>query len=242
MTFSYDRTWADAMAMARANRAILLTVAGTFLFLPQFALALFAPWPEFKVFDQQALGVLFGYFQTSWPAILAATVASRFGEAVVLLLLLDRARPTVGQSLTSAGSLLLTYLVATYLVSAAEVAGGFLFIVPGIYVMGRLFLAAPAMLAEHITNPVRAVERSWQLTRGRGFLIAGLILLVAIVATVAGSALAEAVTLLLALLIPPELIPLIRALIGSMLGMATSLIMLLLSAAAYRQLAPSRAI
>jgi hypothetical protein len=60
--------------------------------------------------------------------------------------------------------------------------GLFLFIIPGIYLMGRLANSGTVMVAEGRRNPLDAIAGSWRLTSGNGWAIAGLFLIVAAVA------------------------------------------------------------
>jgi membrane-anchored glycerophosphoryl diester phosphodiesterase (GDPDase) len=68
----------------------------------------------------------------------------------------------------------------TIIISITIGFGFALFIIPGIYLLGRLIVAAPAMVAENRRNPIQAIGESWRLTKGRGWAIAGLVLVVGI--------------------------------------------------------------
>jgi hypothetical protein len=58
------------------------------------------------------------------------------------------------------------------------VAGLLLLIVPGVYLAGRLTAAGPVLVAEGRRNPIDIIRRSFALTKGRGWAVIGLLLLV----------------------------------------------------------------
>ena len=237
MTFSWDRTWSDLVAMLRAHTEIILVLGGLFLLLPAFALALYVPQPNLDGLDGPAsFAALRSYLANNWAAMLAASVASRFGEAAILAVLLNANRQTVAQSLRVALALLFPYVVLVLITNLAVALGLLLFIVPGIYLFGRLAVAGPAMFAERETNPLNAIARSLSLTRGRGWRVAGLALLILVVAFIVTSALNSVFGVLLALVLPADAQAPVLALVTALLATAVSLIAILLAAAIYRQL------
>ena len=239
MSFSYDRAWADVVAMVRANLGVLLAVAGTFIFLPDFARTLFVPGPELKQFDWTAVVALNAYFAANFVPIVFAALVMRFGEAAVLVLLLDPRRPTVSEALERAIRLLPAYFILNLLTTLLAFLGVVAFVVPGLYLIGRTAVASPALIAGPMANPLSAIERSLALTRGKGWLIAGLVFLVAIVTGIAAGAFGSAVVAVLGLALPDSVLPAGKAFTDGILSTVSSMMMLLLSAAIYRQLAPS---
>ncbi len=238
MNFSYDRAWADVVAMARANVGLLATLAGVFLFLPSFAMWLFAPLvPPAGDDGSQALNFFVDYYRGHWPAFVALTVASSFGQIAMLALLLDRSRPTVGEALGTAGRMLLPYLGLTILTNLALVFGFFAFLVPGLYLMGRLAIVGPVMVAERMTNPVAAIQRSWDRTAGRGWRVSGFLLLIAIVGWIALSAATSVIGVVAGLVLPEGGKALVAAAADAVGGAGLALLLVLLSAAIYRQIA-----
>ena len=85
------------------------------------------------------------------------------GSAGILSLLLDSRRLTVGDALKSGFRLLPSVIILNWLTQFMIVSGLLLLLVPGIYLIGRLMLAAPAQMAERIGNPFRAIGRSFDL-------------------------------------------------------------------------------
>lgn len=240
MTFSYDRAGSDIAQMARANWAILLTVAGALVFLPDFARTLFIPGPKITEFGFAALAAINAYFLANWLPIIAASLVMRWGEATLFVLLLDTARPTVADALMTGLRLLPLYFLTNALVTLIALLGFAALIVPGIYLVGRLTMATPAVVAERIGNPLRAVERSFALSRGNGWGIAGLVFLVAIVTGVVVGAVSAVLTVVAGLAAPAGALPAFKALIDGIASTSSALAMLMLAAAVYRQLAPGR--
>lgn len=117
---------AEAWALFRRDRDWLLRVAGPFLFLPSFMLALLVPrWPAAPA---GALGGEDGR-SLAWAAsfgewlgryggwYLAGYAVSAFGAAALFTAYLDRAAPDLEAALRRAGTLLPRYLLAAVLVA-----------------------------------------------------------------------------------------------------------------------------
>ena len=236
--FSYDRTWADLVALARAHTEIVLVIAGLFLLLPAFALGLYVkpPVPPAEV-NAETLRAANEYIANNWHVLLATNVAKCFGEAAILAVLLNTRGQTVATSLSTALALLFPYVVLSLITNFAVFAGLIALIVPGIYLIGRLAVAGPAMFADREANPLNAIARSLSLTRNKGWRVVGLIILVMVVLFVLTSALSSVVTVLLALVVPASAQDAVNALIAALLSATISLVAVLLIAAIYRQLA-----
>jgi hypothetical protein len=240
MTFSYDRVWADVVTMVRANVALLLTLAGVFMFLPSFALWLFAPMPEPPAAGSgdggEVFALIMSYYRANWPAMLAVSVVSTFGQAAILALLLDNDRPTVSEALGKAGRLLPMYFLLGIATSLALGVGFALLFVPGIYLLGRLIVAGPVMIGENIGNPVEAITRGWAYSKGHGWRIAGLVMLIGIVGWIGFSAVTSVVGVVAGLVLPPGASAMVKAAADALGGAGLALLIAVLSAAIYRQL------
>ncbi len=234
---SYDAAWADVVAMFRANRALLATVAGSFLFLPGLARLLWAPMTTLPTPDAEGIALINAYLRDNLGLLFVTQLAIWLGTAALLLLLIDRGKSTVGEAIKSAATLLLGFIVIDWLAQfAVFFAGLFLFVLPGIYLLGRLSVAGPALVAERIANPLTALQRSFDLTRGNGWRVAGLVLLVWSVAFICGFALTAVLGSLVQLILPDEPATAVVATLQAAVGAGTSLALILLAAALYRQL------
>ncbi|PAX09437.1 hypothetical protein [Sphingomonas lenta] len=186
---------AEAWALFRRDRDWLLAVAGPFLFLPSFALALFVPaWPAApdgagQARDARLLAWADGF--TAWAGehgvwYVLAYLVTAFGTAALYAAYLDRASDSVRDALGRAGALLPRYLFAAILVAIPVGAGLFLWILPGVYLMGRTMLTGPALLAERPIAAATAVARSFSLTSGAGLPLMALAAITMLVGVVAG--------------------------------------------------------
>lgn len=185
---------AEAWALFRRDRDWLLALAGPFLFLPSFALALFVPaWPAAPERGGEARDarILAWADQFStwageygvWHVL--AYAAAALGSAAVYAAYLDRGAGSVRESLGRAGTLLPRYLLAMILVAIPVGAGLFLWILPGVYLMGRTMLTGPALLAERPVPAATAVARSFSLSSGAGLPLMALVALTMLIDVVA---------------------------------------------------------
>ncbi len=238
MRFSYDRVWADVLTMARANAALLATLAGVFLFLPSFALWLFAPMPQPPSGGDGSEGMrfLFNYYSNNWPGMLLVSAVSTFGQAAILALLLDRTRPTVGEALSGAGRIFPMYFLLGIITSLVISIGFVFLVVPGVYLLGRLAVAGPVMIGERVGNPIEAIRRGWGYTADTGWRIAGLVLLIAIVGWIALSAATSVLGVAAGLVLPDGASAVVKAAADALGGAGLALLIAVLSAAIYRQL------
>jgi hypothetical protein len=174
--FAIRPVLADAWALFRRDRDWLLRVAGPFLFLPAFALALLVPTAPVALLsggtsEAEALAraaKLADWMRAHGGWHLLANGMALFGAAALQSAYLDRHAPDVGAALGRAGGLLPRYLLAMLIVAVPTGAGLYLWVLPGLYVMGRTMLVGPVLVAERPVSALGAVVRSFALSRGRG--------------------------------------------------------------------------
>lgn len=192
MNFNSNRAWQQAVASVSANRAVLYPVAGVFFLLPAVIMAYFFSDIQAQVLasfadPDAAAQVMAGETGIFIIVGLISTLIQLIGYLAVLALLTDRQRPTVGEALAIAiGSLpaligavlvfgigylllgivfgLLGSVLAAMSATLAYVAM-VLFLALLIYLAIRLSLTLPVIVIERNRNPVRALQRSWELTR-----------------------------------------------------------------------------
>jgi hypothetical protein len=262
MKLDMGRAWNDAMALLRGNQQVVLIVAAVFFFLPNLALMLLMPetmtQAETQVAGDADLGAAIRtagvLYQEIWWQLTLISILSAIGMLGLLALLTDRARPTVGEALKTGIVCLLPYIGAQLLIgfifvaivlvvlvvagAAGAAAGaivGLLAAVAAIYILTKFSLTVPVIVIEGVMNPVRALGRSWSLTKGnsvRLFLFFLLLLLafivIAIVIGIAGAVVGfvagEAATVF------------VSALINALTNMAGITLYLAVLAAVHRQL------
>jgi hypothetical protein len=185
MTIAWGAVFADAWARWKRDRQLLLPLAGLFLFLPQFAFYLLAsPVPDLamnETDDPQALvapgSPLVEWVSHNAPGMLASVLLLAFGGLTVLTLYLGGEQQTLGAAMRRAVRLFPRYLLAAIVAGlpAAPVQVGLLILlVPCLYLLGRLLLVGPALVAEAPVSVGGAIVRSFALTRKRGLVMMGL--------------------------------------------------------------------
>lgn len=237
MKFSYTEIWQDTVRMLRANAPLFLAVAGVFFFLPALLIAYFVPQPEGSNMAT-ALAEMEAYMNANWHWVLLANIVNSMGAVAIYLLLFDPRGRTVGGALAGALPILPFYFILSLLTTISVIAGLALLILPGIYLLGRLMPSGAVMVADGHRNPISAMRGSWGLTKGKGWAVAGLVLLIFVTGWIATLALTSVFGSIFLLVGGREglgglLVLILNAAIGSVL----SLLLVVLCAAIYRRLA-----
>ena len=132
------------------------------------------------------------------------------------------------------------YSILIVLINLAVGAGFLLLIVPGLYLWGRLLPAGAAMVAEDRRNPVDALKRGFALSKGHGWLIVGLYLLVLIPGMILILALSQLSGIAFILAAGQELGALLATIVLCAAEAVVATILTMLTAAVYRALAPQK--
>ncbi len=230
--------WADAVAMGKANRQLIAPLAGLFLFLPSMIADQFLVGPPSV--DPAATGVLLDrlatFAQDNWLVLLLRGIVTSFGSLAILVLLLRGERPTVAEAMRIAAGVLPIYIVANLMQSLVIVSGMMLFIVPGLYLIGRLVLVSPVAAAEGASNPLTPLTRSALLTNGRGWISLLLVAVIFCVAMVVSIIVTAVTGTVFALLLPVEVARIGQMLIAGLVEAAMAVALILATAALYRAL------
>lgn len=163
--------WRDTFAAARGGMPLYLPLAAAFVLLPGVAIDLFGP-----VLPKTPAGL------TPRLVFIALVVPALIGivaQAAIIRLAIDKARGidrSVGEALLMALRLWPVLVVAVMLAGVPISAGILLFIVPGLYMAGRLALAMP-LVVDGVAAPLAAVRQSWEQTEGNGWRIIAFLLL-----------------------------------------------------------------
>ena len=161
----------DAFALFRRDRAVLTPIAGLFWFLPAYAVALLTPAPPEPPAGAEGAAAWEGLSrwlaaQAPWYAL--AWAVGLWGAATVYALYLRPERPELRGALATAAGLWPRLLLASGLVAIMAAGGLLLWVVPGLYLLGRLMPVGPALAAERPLSALGAIGRAWALTRGSG--------------------------------------------------------------------------
>jgi hypothetical protein len=235
MSFSYTSVWDETVRILRANSSLLLAVAGVFLFLPSLLAGFLAPQPA-----AQSLQAMWAHYQENALTLFVAQVIGFLGNLVILILVLDERRPTVGGSIRAAFAMLPAYLLVSLLSGFMIIAGFIFLIVPGLYLVGRLAAAAPALVVEGRRNPIDLIRRSFQITRNNGWALIGLILLVFVafwVLTFAVTVVVGSVLMLIDRQSGGTVGAFLLLLLNAAIGAGFNTVLMVLVAAIYRRLA-----
>jgi hypothetical protein len=155
---SLNRLWEATLAGVRADFWTLFAIAAPFVLLVQVALALLGPEPpkDLAGFTPKVLVLLF---------ILPSFIGTIGQLAVIDLIARPQRLPR--QALGAALAMAPAYLLASLLGSMFAGFGLVLLIIPGLYILARLYVTAPVAMLEGL-GPLPMLQRSWALTEGHG--------------------------------------------------------------------------
>lgn len=242
MKLNIERAWSDAMALLRGHAELLLPIFGLFAFLPALAIALLMPMEvQGDGSFEQMVAVFETYFSANLHWIVLAGLFAAFAAATVLVVLAGRGQPTVGQAMGRALALTPSLYLFSILANIAIGMGLVLLIAPGLYLLGRLALGKVHMAVEGRMNPIWAFGATWHTTRGNGWRIAFVLILIFVVGSIAGMAAGAVLGVVAGLLGGAEAAQTTNIVVTTLVGTVTSLIMLLVQLAAYRQLSAAPA-
>ena len=239
MTLSYSAAWAETLRMLRSNQTIAAAIAGVFLLLPALLTSRLLPPPQPAQDLPEFIRLWSEYFWANWHWLLLARLANLVGAISLLLLFLEPRESTVGGVIATAASILPFYFV-TYVAATILIAIGFaLLILPGLYLIGRVMLYGPVMIAEGVRSPVAAISRSFELSRGNGWAVLGLYLLVGLAGAIVVAAIGMLLGILFLLVAGQDIGTLLTQIVRAIGTAALGLLMVALGAAIYRQLKPA---
>lgn len=163
----------EALRYWRRDRDVIVAIAGVFFFVPTLILGLFMVPGDAAVAsagtpatDAALLESMRAYFLANMHWLLLQTVAELFGVCVILSLLLDPSRPTVGAASLQTANRLPMVLAVTVVVNIVKIAGLVMFILPGLFVIGRTFVILPALMARPERGAGASVSEALALTEG----------------------------------------------------------------------------
>ncbi len=231
--------WNDVMQLFRANRELLLSVAGVFILLPSLAFAFFSPQPAAPA--DATFEVIYQNFQQFYSDniiwIVLIGLLNGFASIVMLVLMLDRTRPNVGEAMRRGLAIILPYYAMGVLSGVLTFLGSLAFVLPGIYIFVKLIVAGPVMVAERkhgITAPLR---RSWALTKGNSGRILMFLVVVAVTGFFVYITSVTVFGLVIRLGMAGDMADTLTTLVDAVLSMLLTVLMVCIYAAIYRQIA-----
>jgi hypothetical protein len=183
----FTAAWNDGMALLKAHREAALAIAGVFIFLPQLIFGFLFPQPEFNTTgDSNAVfAQLIEFYKSIMPWLLLISVFSGIGNLAITFMAINARQPAAGEAIVLGAKHYVTMLVAGLLSGFAIGIGLVFLIVPGIYLAIKFCLASTVVAAEEQLNPITALSRSWQITKGNSLRIFGFLLVIGIVGGIA---------------------------------------------------------
>lgn len=257
MTFNMNQAWDEAIRTLKANRELVLILAGLFFFVPALALGIFFPetltGPEITS-EGDTVSVMTDYYNRLAVWLFLAQIIQSVGSLSILALFLRR-RTTVGEAILAGLKALLPLLIAGFFVvltftllgglivglaaavsQALAVAVGILVFVFLLFVVARLVPLMPLLVDERRFNPFAALVDSWRLTAGRGWRILGFLLLIFVAIIVVTMLVSGLVSLATALIGSPEAANFIAAALNALFSALFTCLILAVVMAIYRQL------
>ena len=215
MKFDSGLAWKQASSAVSANREVLFALAGVFYLLPGLALALLFPQPDMPTdpTPQEAMAIMSEYYESVLPILIPMLLFQAAGTLALLTMLTDMTRPTVGEAIKRGVKGLIPYILAQILFALVVGFAGGLVIAIGavtgqtalaalgmgmaialfIYGAIKTSLVAPVIVVEGQVNPIVALMRSWNLTKGNSlrlllfyFVVAAAFLVIIMVVTAIG--------------------------------------------------------
>lgn len=231
--------WNDAVAMLKDHWALLLPIAGVFLFLPGFALGALFPPPEpaANANPQQIFEGLIAYLRSLAPYMLMASILGTIGTVAMSKVLIGPQGTSVGDAIKLGLTLIIGVFVATWLSQVAIGLGIVLLIIPGLYLFSRLSLIVPIATASQTGNPISLIKASWDLTRENAWSILGFLILIVIVLGIASVIISGITGGILALVLPATLANLLANFIDAAMQALLAIVMMAVAVAIYKQLA-----
>ncbi|QAY79599.1 hypothetical protein [Sphingosinicella sp. BN140058] len=236
MKFSYSAVWDDTAAMIRAHGSLIAALAGVFIFLPSLLLAYLLPQPVVSD-PQQLVPAMTEYLQANWHWLLIENLLNMVGVLAILRLALPDGNSTVGGTIAAAFAILPFYFLANMLSSIILVIGLVLLIVPGLYLSGRLTPLGAVIVAENRRNPIDALRRTFEITKGHGWAVFGLVVVIAIAGMIVMLVVNGLLGVIFRLVAGAEIGGFLTLIIGSATGAAFVAVLTTLYAAIYRNLA-----
>ena len=259
MKLSYNAVWDRTLALLGAHAPLIGAIAGVFIFLPSLLVGYFYPVPQGDASDPEANVELLGtYFASTWHWQLLALLVTVVGILAILILVLDRSRPTVGAAIASATKLMPFYLLASFIVAVVVFLAAILAVLPfallaatGItvfnllgsvaaivlfgYCWGRVSIIAAVAGLEKPT-PLGMIKRTLELTRGHGWSILGLVLLILLAGGIASLAVVFVIGGLLHLLLGAELAEFLVLIVGGAINSALAALLVVTTGSIYTEL------
>lgn len=173
MTISFAGVFADAGALWRSERQLVMRVAGVFYLLPVLGFVLLLASSGFPpdVPADQMKDALDRFQTANLIPILLISVVLDFGTFAILNLFLQGGGRTLGEVLGITLRRFLPFLILDLAAGFVFGLGMSLLVLPGLFVFARTWLAAPAFAAQPDLGVIEAFRQGWRRSGGFTWLI-----------------------------------------------------------------------
>jgi hypothetical protein len=234
MRFSYTAVWEDTVRLIRAHGSLAAALAGVFLLLPGLLFGHFLPIPTTSE-PADLVPMMMEHYRANAHWMLLSGIVTMAGTLAILLLVF-RPSMAVGGAIAASLAILPFYFIANLLTSIALAIGFVLLFVPGLYLLGRLVPLPALMVAENRKNPIDAIRGTWALTKGHGWAVLGLFLLVFLAGFILTAVVGGIINAILHLALPDHLAAFLSLFVSSLLSTILQIVAIFLYAAIYRAL------
>lgn len=164
---------ADAGALWRHERDLLLRLSSVFFFLPLLGIVLLLAGSDFGkgAEIEQFQEALLAFQRANIVPMLLSSAALDFGTFAVLNLFLQGGGRTLGEVLGMTLRRFLPFLAISIVISTLFSLGLSLFLFPGLFIFARTWLAGPAYAAMPERGPIAAFREGWQRSSGMTWLL-----------------------------------------------------------------------
>jgi hypothetical protein len=177
MSFTIRSVLADAATLWRAERELLVALAGMFFVVPMLAIALLLSGLDLSASEdpEKVRQVLMAFYAANLLPLIAINLAIDFGSFAVFNLYLQGGGRTLGEVLLLALRRFGLFFVLSLVTGLLFSFGLSLFVVPGLFVLARTWLAGPALAADPGAGILGAFRTGWSRSGGvAGFALLGL--------------------------------------------------------------------
>ncbi|HEX9933149.1 MAG TPA: hypothetical protein VGB08_09940 [Allosphingosinicella sp.] len=234
MRLTYNDLWTETQDLVRAYRTVLVALAGAFFFLPSLLSGHLMPLEPLA--GETLFEAAMRHARDNWPGLLAASLVEMLGTLAMLRLFLKPEGRTVGGDIVASLALLPGYFAARFIATLMIVIGLMALVVPGVYLFGRLAVLGAAIVAEGRRNPFDALRRAFALTRGHGFAVAGIFVILYVASWVISLIVTSALGAVAILALGREPGMLVALAGGAVVGAAAAVLLVALAAIVYRRL------
>lgn len=238
----YGAVWREARKLFAAHSEAIVAIAGFFIFMAAWISAYILPPLLLADMDdmQGSIRQISNYFEGNWHILVPNMLISMFGSLILYVLLAGRGLAKVGDALSGAAIIFLPYLAASILVGWATFAGFLMFIIPGLYLTGRLALLPAVMTQYPDLNIMGAVRQTWQTSKGATWAILILMLFVAVVVRLLSGIVMSIAVGVTTGIAGEGGVPIIEAAVTGIFATLEAVAFVLLIVSIHRQLAPTQ--